>query len=355
MPQWSSARDMVGLLGGIVAAVLCGCAAPVRMTVTSAPLPGCRATRETPVSWVHPTEPDERGALDARCAKVGPPLVRAGTVATAPARRIVVATWNMHDGRGDILGLARDLAAGAAGPARPDAVVLLLQEVVRTMAEAAPSGARVDTGVRDVPAVVADLGWHLAYVPGKRNRLEPAGAAAADRGTAILSTLPVEDLSAIELPVERQRRVALAGHVRGHTADGHPWRLRVVSVHLENRSGMRRVWVRAGASRTRQAEALLEALGFDPHAPGAPVDDGVVVAGDFNTWLGDDEQALRLLHEAFPEGPPPDPRPTMENGWRLDHVFVRLPAHVTASHRRLDSSYGSDHYPVVTTLDFASR
>lgn len=342
------------LVTAVTATLACGCAAPAHMTMTAPPVHGCRASRDGTVAWVHPTDDDERRALDARCAQVGPPLVRRGTVPPSRTGRVVVATWNMHDGRGDILGLARALANGAAGASRPDGVILLLQEVVRATG-AAPATARAGTGVRDVPSVVAVLGWHLAYVPGRRNRLEPAGAASADRGTAILSTLPLEDLAAIELPVERQRRVALAGHVRGHAPDGQPWRLRVVSVHLENRSGVGRMWVRAGASRTRQALALLDALEFDTHAPGAAEDDGVIVAGDFNTWLGDDEQALRLLHEAFPQGPPPDPRPTMENGWRLDHVFVRLPAHVRASHRRLDSTYGSDHYPVVTTLDFDTR
>ncbi|BCS34249.1 hypothetical protein TBR22_A34780 [Luteitalea sp. TBR-22] len=335
---------------GMVAAWLVGCAAPVRMTTASAPSHGCRAAPDGAVAWVHPVDPEEREALDARCAPLAPPLVRVGSTPARPASRVMVATWNMHDGRGDIVSLARDLLAGA-GEAPPDAVILLLQELVRATAVATAGGGGRDTGVRDVPTVVVDLGWHLAYVPAKRNRLEPAGASAADRGTAIMSTLPIADLAAIELPVERQRRVALSGHVRATTRDGRPWRLRVVSVHLENRSGMRRVWVRAGASRTRQAEALLEAIGFDAHPPEA-ADDGVVLAGDFNTWLGDDEQALRLLREAFPHGPPSDPRPTMENGWRLDHVFVRLPAGVTAAHRRLESTYGSDHFPVVTTLDF---
>jgi endonuclease/exonuclease/phosphatase family metal-dependent hydrolase len=345
----------MGRLGiaALVAAVVAGCAAPVRMTTTTTPTHGCRVASDAAVTWVHPVDPGERAALDHRCAQVAPPLVRLGSVPLRPAARVVIATWNMHDGRGDVLALARDLASGAGEPP-PDAVILLLQEVVRATAPARAGDDREDTGVRDVPAVIADLGWHLAYVPGKRNRREPAGAAAADRGTALLSTLPLNDLAAIELPVERQRRVALSGHVQGVTPDGHPWRLRLVSVHLENRSGARRAWVRAGASRTRQAEALVEALGFDAHAPGAD-DNGVVLGGDLNTWLGDDEQALRLLRETFPQGPPPDPRPTMRNGWRLDHVFVRLPPDVTATHRRLDSMYGSDHYPVVTTLAFGAR
>ena len=43
-----------------------------------------------------------------------------------------------------------------------------------------------------------------------------------DRGTAILSTLPLANLQVIELPFERQRRVALAATVGGETSSRDP-------------------------------------------------------------------------------------------------------------------------------------
>ena len=196
------------------------------------------------------------------------------------------------------------------------------------------------------------LGWHFAYLPARRNRLRPAGATAADRGVAILSTLPLSNLEAIELPLERQRRLALSAVVRGTSASGHPWQLRVVNVHLENRSGARRVWSRAAASRTRQTEALLEALALSPVEsanPGLPL----IVGGDFNTWFGRREHALHLLRSRFEAWAGEDARPTMPaHDWRLDYLFPRLTTPLRTTHQRLDSPFGSDHYPVVAGIDF---
>jgi endonuclease/exonuclease/phosphatase family metal-dependent hydrolase len=341
--------------------VASGCASPVRMVVAPGPHAGCRAmpdgTATPAVTWVRPDHDDERHKLDQRCAEVGRPLVVAATTSSSPAQRVLVATWNMHDGRGDILALVETLRQETRDRSTPDGVVVLLQEVVRATSPA-PAGRGQQpggTGVQDIPPLVQRLGWHFAYVPGKRNRLEPDGAAAADRGIAILSSLPITDLEAIELPLERQRRVALSGVVHGMNGDGRPWRLRVVSVHLENRSGVRRFWSRAGASRTRQTEAFLDALSLSATQAGAaPLP--TVVGGDFNTWLGPQEQALRLLRSHFGPWPGEDPRQTVDfPGWRLDYLFPRLPDSVRTTHRRLDSTYGSDHYPVVAAIDFGAN
>jgi endonuclease/exonuclease/phosphatase family metal-dependent hydrolase len=209
--------------------------------------------------------------------------------------------------------------------------------------------------VRDIPTLVAPLGWHFAYVPGRRNRLRPPGAADADRGTAILSSLPLSHIEAIELPIERQRRVAVSAVVAGSTTTGQSWRLRVVSVHLENRSGARRLWARAGASRSRQTEALLDALAVSPTAAADPAMP-MLVGGDFNTWLGRGEGALQLLRARFEPWPDEDTRPTIDvRQWRLDYLFPRLPPATRTSHRRLDALYGSDHYPVVAAIDFGTN
>ena len=330
------------------------------MAVAPSPHTGCRAAEPSAaaplLTWIGPSERGQQRALEARCAQVGRPLLPSS--APVPrARRLLVATWNLHDGRGDILGLVRALSRGIADEPAPDAIVILLQEVIRARpASPAGHGGLVQhraTGVQDIPAIVDDLGWHFAYLPGRRNRLRPTGAADADRGVAILSSLPISDLEAIELPVERQRRVALAGLVHGSAPGGRPWRLRVVSAHLENRPGARRLWASAAAARTRQAEALLDALTLS-HIDGA-ASLPIVVGGDFNVWLGLREDALRRLRRALGTFPAEDARPTMvQNAWRLDYLFPRLPATMPTTHRRLDSPFGSDHYPVVAMLDFGS-
>jgi endonuclease/exonuclease/phosphatase family metal-dependent hydrolase len=327
------------------------CVRPVHMASAPEDGIGCRApvsdTVAPRLAWIRPDEEHERRILDERCAQVGPPLIVQGASrGDVPVTRLVIVTWNLHDGRGDILRLIRDLGSGRHGAPAPDATVLLLQEFVRP--------GPVTPG-RDVPALVASLGWHLAYVPARRTRARPGDSTFADRGTAILSSLPLSDLQAIELPVERQRRLALAATVRGATMSSRPWQLRVISAHLENRPGRRRWWLRAGAARTRQTEALLAALRLPAVAGDRAPDDALVLGGDFNTWLGGREQALRLLHDAFPRWSGEDTRPTIGLRRRLDHLFASLPPGVIAVHRRMDDRYGSDHHPVVAAIDFGAN
>lgn len=333
-----------------------GCAGSVRMAIAPEPLAECRAADPASASpaltWIRPTGSREQRALDARCAQVGRPIMpQLAAIPHAP--RLLVATWNVHDGRGDVLGFVEALRRGTPAAPAPDAIVVLLQEVVRPLPPLDRRAAAVHvrpTAVRDIPSIVSTLGWHLAYLPARRNRLRPVGAAAADRGVAILSSLPLDDLEAIELPVERQRRVALSAVVSGTAGAGVPWRLRIVNVHLENRAGARRLFVRAAASRTRQTEALLHALTVSPTATSRLP---LLVGGDFNFWLGPRETALRLLRDQVGSFSLEDVRPTMDNSWRLDYLFPRLPPSVRATQRRLDSTFGSDHYPVAAMLDFS--
>jgi endonuclease/exonuclease/phosphatase family metal-dependent hydrolase len=179
-------------------------------------------------------------------------------------------------------------------------------------------------------------------------------AVAEDRGTAILSTMPLADLQAIELPFERQRRVALAATVGGATPSGEAWRLRLAAVHMDTSLA----FTRGGpvVARRRQAEALVEALGLDA-APNLTGSAGIptVLGGDFNTWLGPKESALDVLRRAFPE----TPRAGNASTWRgplgahaaLDHVFVRGQFRSVTT-RRLPGRFGSDHYPLLTVVGF---
>lgn len=351
----------LSLLVALVASV--NCAAPVRMVVRPDAPGACRAVggdAPAQVTWIAPASARELTRLDRRCALVGPTLVlapaRDARAPTRPISRVLVATWNLHDGEGDIAALLRDLLADGAGLGRPDAVVLLLQEAVRTRAEASAPVTPRATNARDFREAIAPVAAHVAYAPNRPTAARPSGAALADRGTAIVATLPLTRVQAIELPVERQRRVTLAAVLDGITHRGRRWQLRVASVHLENRPGVRRLWVRAGAARSRQAAALLEGLDVGPWPgvqPAGDRADALVVGGDFNTWLGGREDALDRLRAAFPSWPAEDRRATMRGWLRLDHLFARLPRGTGAVHRRLDHRYGSDHYPVVAAMDFS--
>ena len=100
-------------------------------------------------------------------------------------------------------------------------------------------------------------GLHAFYVPSMRNGEKTR----EDRGNAILSTLPLSDPVILELPHERQRRVAAGVRVEGVDADGEPFSLRFLSVHLENRSRFRAFRRSFGRGRARQARWLASQLG----------------------------------------------------------------------------------------------
>lgn len=237
---------------------------------------------------------------------------------------LAVLTWNMNAGRGDLPRLVRDLESGGIAGAPVQDVVLLLQEAVQ----------------EDVPQLreLADArDWSMFFVPvhhdGERMR-----------GNAILSSRPILDARAIPLPRERQPRIAAAGAI---AVDGRE--LFVVSAHLENRVSWWKAGLGSDDARGRQAEALVRALPAD--VPG-------IIGGDFNTWLGQDEPAWRLLARRFDDTPSAR-TPTFAGRLVLDHVFVDLPEGWHGATRVVRDTYGSDHHPVMAVvyadLSFASR
>ena len=203
---------------------------------------------------------------------------------------------------------------------------------------------RPDGSREEIESVAERLGLHAYYVPSMRNGA-PA-ASAEDRGNAILSTLPLTDLTAIELPFERQRRVAVAAAVAGVTSTGAPWKVRVVSAHLDNMVGARRLWIAGGEfGRTRQARGLVSALQVQG-------DDPLVLGADLNSWFGFQDGAYRTAAEAFPETPVTDRRATFHGMLRLDHLFFRLDEGWRAQFARADNAFGSDHYPLLGEIRF---
>jgi endonuclease/exonuclease/phosphatase family metal-dependent hydrolase len=261
-----------------------------------------------------------------------------------------VVSWNVALGTGDVLRFLRDLRAESPR----DHVVLLLQEVYRGGPEVPATvtgeirfAGRLGEGAAqrsEVEAIASAAGLNLYYVPSMRNG-GPRDSD-EDRGNAILSSLPLGDLAAVELPFERQRRVAVAATIQGRSSNGQPWHLRVVSSHLDNMVGARRFWILGGEfARIRQARALVDYLRREQ---------AVVLGGDFNTWFGFEERTYAELSREFPDTRVEDRRPTFLGLLRLDHLFFRLPDGWQGRFRRASDKYGSDHYPLVATIDLGS-
>jgi endonuclease/exonuclease/phosphatase family metal-dependent hydrolase len=312
--------------------------------------------------WILPTDPEERALLDAWCLAVGPPAlhVPAGANIAATVDSLAVVVWNTNVGAGQVRRLIGDLRRGDLSNDKPvEHFVLLLQEVYRKgpdVPSAPPAGAiwarRIDGRSKDEERIdVADLArrerLHLFYVPSMRNGSPYDSGPHEDRGNAVLSTLPLDELAVIELPVERQRRVAIAATVAGRTKEGVPWKMRLVSVHLESRARLTRLHRSFGAAQANQARALV--VGLERLAP-VPA---TAVGGDFNTWLrGGSSGALGALRirysalETHPEGGTRD-LPLFLPGLRLDHLFLRHPQGWAGRYELVGDRYGSDHVPLL--------
>lgn len=292
-------------------------------------------------------------SLNLTGAPVDPPV--------AAQRSIVVLSWNVWIGHGQLREVVArirngDFAAQGATPNAP--LVILAQEVYRhdpSLPEGSPRFCGAAPAVRkgrvreDIVETAEALGMNLRYAPSMRNRALPS-----DRGNAILSTLPLLEASAVELPHLLQRRVAVAATV---TVGNH--RLRVVSAHLDPRgpAGHR---ILGGAGRAVQSQYLLEALG-----PGT-----IILGADLNLVRGQSEGTWQALQAAgFTHGVPavaPAWRHTYHKLPRLviDYLLVRDSAQIVgeAKVHRLDEHpldrgplvFGSDHHPLVARFDLVA-
>jgi len=311
-----------------------------------APAPVAFAQHTPGVSWITPVSADDGVTLARWRAAVGEPIVQPAVhVSNASLDGLTIVSWNTALGYGDVSSLVDQVRR-----AHPHhGIVLLLQEAFREDRDLpAPSNdlafaSRIPcaSNEREVDALARSLDLSVYYVPSMRNGAP--GSTYEDRGNAILSSVPLEDLTAIELPFERQRRVAIAATIRGLTPAGDPWRLRVANAHLDNRVGISKAFIGSEYARTRQARGLVQALEGD---------DPLVLGGDFNTWFGFADAAFRETAQAFPQTVVTDRRRTFRGLMRLDHVFYRLPSGWNASVRRGESALGSDHHPLITDISF---
>jgi endonuclease/exonuclease/phosphatase family metal-dependent hydrolase len=272
---------------------------------------------------------------------------------------MAIVSWNIHEGRGDVRDLIRRLRLGEFTDGEPiDTFALLLQEITRRdpgvpprIPRGYPAPRRI-AGRSDSPdgdvVRFAEEGYAVLYAPSMRNG-ERDGSA-EDRGNAIVSTLPLSEPRLIELPLERQRRVAVVAAIDGRSGAGRLWHLGLVDVHLDTALAL----FHGGpfAARRRQVTALLDGLRVSPAFRDG---DTVVIAGDLNTWMGRREPAVSLLRDEFPEAQPADLAATWTGPLglhaSLDHIFVRSPLS-PGPVRRLPSRFGSDHYPLLTVVRF---
>ena len=343
------------LIALLVGAGSCARLSPVQLHPSALT---CRAVvpdAASVVTWMHPTDPRSRDAAPRWCATIGPVFLDTNPLAQpAETATLAVISWNVHVGAGDVDDLVFRLKRGDFTDGEPVTdFVLLLQEVLRRddtvpadIDRRLPTPRRIGRRSRpsddDVRVVARKHGLALLYVPAMRNG---AAAQREDRGNAIASTLPLDDVRILELPFVRQRRVVPIATVEGRAPAGPRWRLRVADVHFDTAVAL----AHGGpfSARRREADALIAALA-DSAIP-------TLAGGDFNTWLGDREAAIAALRRAFPDAP----RWTSTSTWRgplgirasVDRVFVRGTVR-SVTIRRLPDRFGSDHYPLLARLTF---
>ena len=160
-----------------------------------------------------------------------------------------------------------------------------------------------------------------------------------DRGNAILSTEPLRDVVAIELPFGRQRRVAIAATVVPRGSHAKP--IRVVVLHFDR-----------GHAHDAQAAALAARVKRFVDEKTMPL----VVAGDLNSAKGIHDEAVAALSDVVHREDACGTGRTMRWPLRLDVFFLHrldfmFSTFDDAGHARtcttLKKTFGSDHVPVV--------
>jgi endonuclease/exonuclease/phosphatase family metal-dependent hydrolase len=318
------------------------------------PLAGVDPTAE-PLSCLEPVDgltwmrwSDNRPALDLWCHSVGRPVLELREPGVGDIAGMRILSWNVHVGAGRVEELLPRLLEGASDLQM--GLVVLLQETFRTgdaVPESYPATLKVPTAIRprrptmDVRDIAARFGLSVAYVPSMRNGPATHLTEREDRGNAILSTEPLIDVRAIELPFGKQRRVAVSALIAGH---GSAPAIRVVSTHFDT-----------NGDRAAQAAALGERLASFTDVP-------LFVGGDLNSRRGVEDDAVLALATRVPLASCGTDR---TNRWplrldvlfpigRLDFMFATLTPTTTMlrSCKTMGDAYGSDHVPRLMTLQY---
>src|SRR5262249_21635817 len=244
----SSTPGAAALLAAILASiVVAGCAR--LQPAANHPVPSTTSCRQTvpssaAIDWWSAATDRDRDALARWCDTVGPALFIQWPSLDPPHVHdsIVIVSWNVHVGAGDVTGLVRALRAGDLTDGVPvKDFVLLLQEAYRRddaiparLNSQLPVPSRIATRhgrAPDVANLAREGGLSLFYAPSMRNGLVDTDR--EDRGNAIASTLPLQEPTLLELPLQHQRRVVAVATVEGRTSAAIPWTLRLADVHLD--------------------------------------------------------------------------------------------------------------------------
>ncbi len=386
-------RDRMRYLTATALAVsLSACAVGHEMDVR-APAGACASAPNADVAWARPDSEGEQSRLDDWCSATGEPVVRQLASAEVPGEilreaslgggpvpaaaflspavdadaieSLIVATWNIEVGAGDLTGFLEEqigYSCESARTARESRIpfVLLVQEAHRASSEIPdiPEGVSLPSAIgksnahdsrTDIVEIAERCDLSLFYAPSMRNGAEVEGEIPEDRGNAILASIPLSEHSAVELPLETQRRVAVAA--LAHPPGREP--IRVVSFHFDVAANVLRVITTGNSTRLRQGLGLARAL--------EELDEGdrqiaTIIGGDVNSW-SEKESVIRHLSERFPESPTATAEGT-RGGYPTDHMFLRTFEGSTivldeGSYRVVPDEYGSDHRGRVLTLSFS--
>jgi endonuclease/exonuclease/phosphatase family metal-dependent hydrolase len=305
------------------------------------------------VKWIDAVSPNHSARNDRWRRGVGDPLVaNYAQPADRPVDQMAIVSWNVHVGSADVdlfLGHLREGRLTGGAPVQD--FVMLVQETFRSGAAVPnpmPAGAISANPIlypdsrgerHDAESIARSAGLFVAYLPSMRNgpRPNPRTGECEDRGNAIFSTIPLDDISGIELPLLTQRRVAVLGHLRGRTSGDAPVDLQVGSLHFDLKATP---W-----GRSAQARAVARAA----DAPAC------IIAGDLNVlpWF---EDTLSILTKAYPQSVHSDLSPTHRAAIdrRIDFQFCRIGDGWHAlPYTRVPDLYGSDHYPLIGFVKFS--
>jgi len=291
--------------------------------------------------------------LDAWCASVGKPVMRLPAFVTpAEITELQIVSWNVHVGGGRAETFIQELTGESASHGR--GVVLLLQETYRSgidVPESYPPDLKVPRSIRprrpapDIAALAEQFDLFAAYVPSMRNGAATNVSQREDRGNAVLSTEPLTDVTAIELPFGRQRRVAVAATISPRGSRAKP--IRVIVFHFDR------------GDRAAEAEALATRVKALSEAGTMPL----VVAGDANSKNGLRDQAIAVMTAQIHREDACGTGRTFRLPLRIDRVFTgRLDFMFSTlddfgvkwTCQTLRSPMGSDHVPLRMTLYFVS-
>ena len=315
---------------------------PLRPTVLTTPLPPSLACVGVAglVTWTDLSGDGQRSTIDSWCHSVGAPLVQlAPAEQVGSVRRLRVLSWNVHVGAGQVPQLTAELRR-QADAARGTGVVLLLQEMFRAgegVPESFPSFITPPGRIApkrwtsEVGRLAGELGMSVAYVPSMRNGGVFHGDDREDRGSAILSTEPLSDVSAIELPMLKQRRVVVMATVTPRGGVVPP--LRVMATHLDTLG-----------PRGTQARALARYIDSLPDQP------PLVMGGDLNALWGEHDTTVKTLRTVM-QLEPCGTGSTHLLG-RFDYIFSTLGESPRRACETLKDKYSSDHRPLLLTLDY---